>query len=294
MSHIQMNLKQDWINIVESEIEQDGLVIPKGTNLNSKIIKYFTYLRKKAPKGPLNVIKSKEFNCEAEFLPAINEIERIFNAGGDYSPYLSKQVDQFRDDLMFNDWGILHLHLGTELESNGRYIQRTGPLLFVYFNENNVYFINVFPHSKWTNREVLQTIYDNWPEILKPFIMDGVKDVKPDYTEEQHFRLRRSGLNALIPLTDNGGDKIVIMAPGMGITASGDSLNDVRQYQQITKNFRLMEDEIRENIDSLQDDLKSKGIAIPPQFHFEFLGQNEMEEWIVQEKHTGLYLNYEY
>lgn len=294
MNNIQMNLKQDWVNMVESDIEQEGLVIPAGMNLDNKIIKYFTYLRKKAPKGPLNVIKSRKFHCDAEFLSAINEIERIFNSGDDYSPYLSKQVDKFRDDLMFNDWGILHLHLGTELESNGRYIQRTGPLLFVYFNKNNVYFINVYPHSKWTNREVLQTIYDNWPEVLKPFIMDGVKDIKPEYTEEQHFRLRKCGYNASIPLVDNRGEKIVIMAPGMGITKSGDSINDVRYYQSVCKSIRLIEEEIRENIDSLKDDIKSKGIAIPSVFNFELLDQNENDGWIIQEKHTGLYLNYIY
>ncbi len=292
MDHIQMNLKQDWLNIVKSEIEHEGLVIPAGMQLDSKIIKYFTYLRKKAPKGPLNVIKSKSFNCEAKYLPAIDEIERIFNTGGDYSPYLSKQVDQFRDDLMFNDWGILHLHLGTELESNGRYIQRTGPLLFVYFNKNNVYFINVFPHAKWTNREILQTIYDNWPDVLDPFIMKGIKDVRPEYTEEQHFRLRKSGINASIPLNDKNGNKIVIMAPGMGIAASGDSVNDVRLYQKISNNFRSIEAQIREGIDSLKADLKSKNIEIPSEFHFGFLGQNETDGMIIKEKNTGLYINF--
>ena len=294
MTEIKIDLKQDWVSMIEKEIVAEGLKIPEDMPIDNKIIKYFTYLRKKVLRGPLKVIKSKDFTCDEQYLPAVTEIERLFKVGGDISPYLSKWVDEFIDDLMFNDWGILHLHLGNRMEDNGRYIKRTGPLLFVYFFKDAVYFINVFPHKRWTNREVLQMMYNNWPELIERFVFPGVTDLEIEYTEKEHYLLRKNGVTTGIPLVNKHGEKIVIMGPGMGIASSGDSIKDVMTYQNIHNTLRRIELEIRDDFESLKEEIIKMNLTIPSILHFEFQGYNETEGLIVKENSTGLYLNFIY
>ena len=67
-----------------------------------------------------------------------------------YAHLSRKIVDLDYDDDLLNDWDIYHLHLGTNLHIDG-FVKRTGPMLFVRFNEQNAYFKNVMGHGSWTN-----------------------------------------------------------------------------------------------------------------------------------------------
>ncbi len=93
----------------------------------------------------------------------LNQLVGILEKGQDISPYLSKQVDNISAiDGMFNDWGVLHLHLGDQPNpKDGRYIARTGPLLFLYLMQDNAYLINIYQHGDWTDKSILQTVQDN-------------------------------------------------------------------------------------------------------------------------------------
>ena len=71
----------------------------------------------------------------------------------------------YNDDLL-NDWGIHHLHLGTEYNKRGK-IKRSKNLLFCIINSKSVYFINIQEHkANWANKELLEIVYDNWSELL--------------------------------------------------------------------------------------------------------------------------------
>lgn len=275
-----MNFLDDWHNEMIEEINQAGLRFSDNLAKDYLIIRYFTYLRKLGSKKSLNIHKSREFVCPDEYQDGLQDIEEKLKQGEDISPYLSKDADKLVNDLMFNDWGVIHLHLGKELEENGQYIKRTGPLLFLYFKEDNAYLINIFPHQNWTKKEVLQIMYSNWPELIKPYIMTGVQGLEPGYSESQHLKLRKKGYNVMLELEDENGEKFAMIPPGMGIASSGDPVQDVKKYHQIIKQIRDIEEMIKSqsSIDVMEQAMNEQNVMIPSIFKLRFVNGKVKEE----------------
>ena len=74
---------------------------------------------------------------------------------------------------MFNDWNILHIHLGKRKDKKDpRFIERTGELLFLINAKTEIRVLGVYDHkpSPWTKNELLQRIYDTWPEMLYVYL----------------------------------------------------------------------------------------------------------------------------
>ncbi|MBV1821457.1 hypothetical protein L0P54_10115 [Anaerosalibacter bizertensis] len=290
MGEIQMDFVKDWQEEILKDIKKEGIQIPNDIRTDSLIIKYFTYLRKKGTGQPYHIHKSKEFKCPSELKYGLNQIIYILEYGGDISPYLSKQVDELENDGMFNDWGVLHFHLGKEMEKNNKYVKRTGPLLFVYFKENNAYLINIYKHGDWTKKEVLQIMYDNWPELIEPFIMKEVQGLSTSFTEKEHQELRKSGVATIMELKNRKGNNVVIMPPGLGITTSRDALIDVRNYDYEVDKIHSLEDLIKREISLIKDLMQKESIEIPEKFIF-CLARNQ-GKWYIKEKNTNLILEY--
>jgi hypothetical protein len=176
--NIEMDFLSDWHDIMIGDMTADGLQFSSTISKDLLVIRYFTHLRKKGGQTPRprRVHLSKEFVCPPELSTGFNQLVDVLQKGQDVSPYISKQVDNISAiDGMFNDWGIIHLHLGDRLDPrDGRYIVRTGPLLFLYLMADDAYLINIYEHGNWTDKSILQTVQDNWPELIKPFVLNGV------------------------------------------------------------------------------------------------------------------------
>lgn len=288
MEKLQLNFVGDWQRKMLNDIKKEGLEIPNDIRTESLIIKYFTYLRKKRIKQSYNVYKSKNFRYLPEFTRGLDQIINILKDGGDISPYLSKGVVDLEDDPMFNDWGVLHLHLGEKMEKNTKYIKRTGPLLFVYFKERNAYLINIYNHGDWTKKDVLQTMYNNWPELIEPFILKELSGLSTSYLETDHKKLRSSGSFVLVELSDKKGNKIVIMPPGLGLASSGDAIIDIQGYDDKVERVMMFEELIMEEINNIKDFIHGKDIKTPETFKFSLIRCEG--KWYIKEQNTNLIL----
>lgn len=290
MKQIQIDFIGDWQKEILKYIKKKGIKIPNNINIDSLIIKYFTYLRKKGSGQSYNIYKAKEFKCPNEFIQGLNQIIDILKHGGSITPYLSKQAVNLEEDGMFNDWGVLHLHLGKEMEKNNKYIERTGSLLFVYFKENAAYLINVYKHGDWTKKEVLQTMYNNWPELIEPFILKEVTGLSAKLSEADYQEIRKSGGFTLIEIKDEKGNNIVITSPGMGIASSVDSIIDIQNYDYEKDKISSLEDLIRKNINTIEDIMQQKGMKIPEKIRF-YLVLNR-GKWYIEEQNTKLIIEF--
>lgn len=284
--NVEMDFVSDWQEIMIGDMTADGLQFSNSMPKDSLVIRYFTFLRKKGglTPRPRRVHRSNEFLCPPDRLTGLNRLVNVLEKGQDISPYLSKQVDNISSiDGMFNDWGVLHLHLGDRPDArDGRFIARTGPLLFLYLMKDDAYLINVYEHGDWTDKSILQTVYDNWPELLKPFVLEGVIGLSQQNTEEQHASLRNAGVSVILELKDVNGDTLVIAPPVLGITTSRDAMQDVRAYQGQVKELRKIEEYVHENSSLFQETFKGE---IPDPLRLKLV--HEDDKWSVVEQSTG-------
>lgn len=284
--NIEMDFRSDWQNVMIKDMVAEGLRFSTTTSKDLLVIRWFTYLRKKGGQTsmPRRVHKSKEFACPPELIAGLDQLVDKLQKGQDISPYLSKQVDNITNiDGMFNDWGVLHLHLGDRPDpKDNRYVVRTDPLLFLCWKPDDVYLINIYKHGDWTDRSILQTIQDNWPEFIKPFVMSGVIRLSQQYTEKEHQTLRNAGVTVFIELKDQNGDIIVMAPPGLGITSSRDAMQDVRSYDGQLKEIYKIEEYVRDNPELFLKGFE-RSIADPMQLKL----VHENEKWNIVEQSTG-------
>ena len=218
--HVQIDLYGDWVafirNQLESLCEQFHISNESVLSLSEDDMfhTYFTVTKYLIPQRPRNVLKSGEFICPPEFDEGLSGIETKIRNGDDLNPYLSKSFVNILDngvqyhlsqnvrntrnsrlDLLYIHWGIHHLHLGRNLESDG-FIERTGPLLFCRFDAENAYFINVFPHSSasWVDQDMIRILHDTWPESIEIYRVRGVSGLSRTITNESVRNLRSGTL----------------------------------------------------------------------------------------------------
>jgi len=191
---------------------------------------YFNFEKRKIVQQARRIMKANDFTCPPDLLQGLDNLERKIIAGDDLTPHLSKSV--FRNyegvDYLLNDWGIHHLHLGIEIED--KFVKRTVPVLFCIVTEGIIYFIAIKLHGEWTDRSLLTTVYKNWPDLIKPFIMLGVISLSSNPANEDIEKLRNG--NIMYPIELEPG--VVIYPPGGGYASDGTS-NDV-----VTKVFEAM------------------------------------------------------
>lgn len=288
-----MDLISDWYNELIKQMKKLNLKFDESKNRSTLIIEYINFLRKRDLGKKWSICKSKEFYCPPKYMKAIEDIEAILENGGDILPYLSTRIDNlsFQDGL-FNDWGVLHLHLGDKPHPKKQgFISRTGPLLFLYKDDGVAYFLDVFTHNDWTNKKVLQIIQNNWPELLDKYRLSEATGVTSNYSENEYSELRKAGAFVFIELKDKNGNPTVIAPPHLGIASSGHANIDVRQHDYEYEIIKEKENIIRQNIASIKEVIQSNGMEIPEKLQIHLIIQ-ENGKLLVREKNTGLEIQF--
>lgn len=131
----------------------------------------------------------------------LTQLKNKFEEGADVNPHQSKALGDANHsafhDLLFNDWGIQHFHLG-ERKEGMRFAERTDQLLFALVKPDDVYFVAILPHGAWVELGLLETIHATWPSVLTKAV--GIEG--SDLTEEQRRTLRKKHCNVLPKLKD--------------------------------------------------------------------------------------------
>lgn len=176
-SDLVLDFYSDWIEWLRAELERYGYKAP--ADPWDVGVAYFNLLKRLIPVRPRRVHESPTLTCPDGVRAGYEEVVRKVRAGEDLRPHLSRNLEK-RDfnDLLLNDWGIHHLHLGTEIEEDG-FVKRTKHILFARFERDDAYLIDIKEHGPgadpWTDRQLLQTIADTWPTVLAPYECPGVE-----------------------------------------------------------------------------------------------------------------------
>jgi hypothetical protein len=98
-------------------------------------------------------------------------------------------------DRMLADWGIHHLHLSNELETDG-FVTGGNELLFALFGRDDAYLVGIYTHEDWSHEELVPIIVRNWPGVGPFQKLNYVQGVAHTPTEQERRRNRRHGVSS--------------------------------------------------------------------------------------------------
>ncbi|MEP8091316.1 hypothetical protein ABMZ73_16405 [Morganella morganii] len=128
------------------------------------------------------------------------------------------------------------------------FIERTGPLLFAFVTEQDFYAINIYKHNDWTENKILQTMHDNWPQLISAYKAPNITKISETITPSQRTSLRKINGNSFFTAKDG----TVYMPTGGGSVASGYNLSTTIKVMRTRRYINI----ISEILDSLSEEIR--------------------------------------
>lgn len=246
-----LNFKRDYADLCIEELNAAGYSVTV-TDPFDIVIQYNNYQSRLPSLHKRNILKASTFSSSTDQDSALSDIELKFKNGETLKPYLSRKItDLGYNDPLLNDWGIYHFHLGTVIEADG-FIERSGPLLFAYVNNENAYFLAVGNHNSWTDQGLIEILHRDFPESIEIFKSDIIP-VDGAYSSDD-IKILRPRVNYMLTLSDG----TVYHSIGGGVMTSGVGVNVAVGAGYHLRMVTHYEDKVRENLGVIVDIVKNK------------------------------------
>ena len=246
---LELDFYADWMATIRGALQ--ALSYQPPADDQDATIAYFNVLKRLVPARPRRVAVAPSLLCPPEVRAGYDEVTRKVIAGESLRPHLSRRLaDRDFSDLLLNDWGIHHLHLGTVVQADG-FVTRTGPVLFARFLADDAYFIAVPKHGAWSEVQILELFAASWPDQMARYELRGVapsRDGKNPTSQEIH-RARSGGVQVLITIAGK-----VYFPMGGGINTAAGSMEVVHIMDQSVMRVRAFE----ENVVRAKDEIFAK------------------------------------
>jgi len=295
-----VELTKDYFQSLERRLPNLSYLkqIKNESNPLNVCLAYFNLINRLVEPRPRKVLKSQYFYCPSRFRNVLKTIEGKIKKGEIITPFLSRGISYlYSRDTLLDAWGIHHIHLGRQVMANG-FIERTGPILFVRFENDTAYFILIKRHGKkrsryyhpWNKQILIDIIHKDWPDSIQQF--QSKIELENRLTDDE-IRDWSTGRINVLATTRNGTPYI---SPGGGFTLSGDNIQNVRICHHIAKYLENIEVFIKENINELIELVKKNGKEMEPPLKFklifwEFVRNSEICE--ILEKNSEVSIKFE-
>ena len=97
-------------------------------------------------------------------------------------------------------------------------VSRTAELVYAWVEPYTAYFIDVSPHGRWADFQLLEIIYRDFQHLLEPYQLNGLTPQTTPLTEEERRTLRKKNLDVMVDI-----DGRVLRPPGGGRNFAGGS-----------------------------------------------------------------------
>ena len=242
--YINIDLVNDLSNILKDDITEMGYDVPTVTH-DKILLLYNELLMRLIVPRKREIVISKEFFCPAELEAGLDQLKQKITEGAPVNGHLSRKIKNLDyDDKMLYDWGVHHLHLGTETDSRTGLIKGTKYVVFAVVNDKTAYFIQILDHQQWSNKDVLTIIESNWPFLLSQNKVDGEPEV--DLTQEEILKLRGKNINTILKLPSGNSYSSI----GGGYNGLGSSLRALDATFELKKTMIENEKKIYNQIKS--------------------------------------------
>jgi len=180
-------------------------------------------------------IENPELSFSEDIQNGYDNLKQALVSGENLDKYMSKGIFRGENDPMFNDWGILHFHLGNELETSNKFVKRTGELAFVRFHKDSAYIIAIGKHGDWTKQALVATLHKYWRYTLESSL-NNLMTTSHDLTDYELSKLRESNIN--VPLIMDDGE--VYMLLNGGLSTAGNRTAHSHSLIEITNSLTCM------------------------------------------------------
>jgi len=169
---------------------------------------------------PRKIYKCSDFLCPDHYKSGLALLEKGIKNGYDIFPFLSRQIYEInKSDKMMFILGVVHFHLGTKQdEKKTLLVEGTDDILYAFIQKNNCYFITIDKHGRWYDEELLRKLNVDFPEVLKPWKLNGV--TIPSFSEKDRENLHDKNVMSLISINNEA-----YVPPGWGVSTAGTSIN---------------------------------------------------------------------
>jgi hypothetical protein len=209
------------------------------------LIAWLHYKARQVPQRPRTVKVSTEVQGHLAAYPAIAKIAAELRAGSDVTPWLHdairKRPGDPKADLMFNDWQILHFHLGNFFTQPNK-VQRSGDLLFAHVTADRATLLDVQPHGAWAMRALLGILLRESPADMTRWELKGVVGLERNLTDAEILTLRSAGVACQFELNGR-----FFMSPGGGVTSAGTAGRFTHALIQIRRTVASAVSDIQQN-----------------------------------------------
>jgi len=204
-------------------------------------------------------------------------LEKLIREGKNVNPYQSKGLIRFNDvsgkkraqrtDLLWADWGVLHLHItdrpivDSEYFSDRECSNGESWLLFCIFVGNTVGFIDVRKHedeSLFSDQDLIRVVKESWPDYMEKFRIKGILPSKNGLTNNEINTLRKNGVSSFTCIDDD-----IYMGPGMGITSASTPARVTIKAHRILEWINMLAVLADDENGQLRTEVKSLGIKEP-------------------------------
>ena len=253
-------IKKDLLNEIKSNKEELAEL-----NLNDLLLTYLNLHRKGIEKRPRKVLISQELKRNPIYKKKRKIIQKILKKlekGEDISIYLShRAVEPRQQDLLLNNWGIHHLHLGEKIETKPRNRQGlakgTKELLFARFEKDVVYLLDIKDHKSFSSKEFLGIIHNNWPKSIEQYRVNVI-DISHNASDEEIFQLWNAGYTVFIKIFDNENKPVIYFPIGGGISTARTATIDSSRLMSILREWRGIEKTLEKHKKKIQNYILSQ------------------------------------
>lgn len=124
-------------------------------------------------------------------------IERAYSLA--VPPALARRPPQAHVDRLLADWGLHHLHLGTDPHrTRPGFVRRSAHVLLAAFMPNDAYLVDLAPHESdggnWAALHILEVIVRHWPDAgIVHSLESGTGLSHGNWSDEDRRSLRSAG-----------------------------------------------------------------------------------------------------
>jgi len=237
---VNVDFTGDWCDFLRhSGMATCGLTYDESRTLEHNTMRYLNAHDRRVPiTAPRAVHESRELSIPQEYQADYGALKSLITSVGDLKPYLSRDILKKKrpdkNDGLLNSWGIQHLHFRP---------QGTPHILLCRITDTDVFVIQALPHDHdvWVDTSLLQILHDNWPEEVAAGKVQGIQgEAMPS---RERLALRNQNANFATTMTDG----TVYLAPGGGLTASGDCFEDRINCAKIFAELAYWQDVVKSN-----------------------------------------------